>query len=387
METIENKVSRYGKSFITNFAIVVRTVGIYDSANETIMKMAKKLLYDINIFLEESGEFTLKIIEGSFYIEGVRIKSGVSDIEIFSPLALEFKKKFIGVFEFKAPFTVDDIIHLAYSLREGIDASEIQTTLENKLTKGITVGGPIFLQKEEEIDLKDRYAIAKRAYLKALLSVKEMNNFLKSGTRVKLKHIKRAIQLIVDCVSTDGSYLLGFTADRDVEDYYAFHAVNVTILSVILGKRIGLERQDLRTLGISALCHDIGKIELPSVLLNKKSDLSPKELELLRLHPVDGIRILLKSFGLSEALILSMLVSYEHHMKVNLSGYPEVRDTRELNLFSRIVSITDDYDSIVSGKVYERKKLGREDALRLISEGSGAVYDPVLLKAFAGIFT
>jgi len=386
VETIENRVSRYGKSFITNFAILVRTVGIYDSANETIINMAKKMLDDINIFLEESGEFTLKIIEGSFYIEGVRIKAGVSDIEIFSSLAMEFKKKSIGVFDFRSPFTVDDLILLAYSLREGLDAAEIQTTLEKKLAKGITIGGPVILQKEEGIDLKDRYAVAKRAYLKALLAVKEIDNSLKSGTRVKLKQIKRALQLIVDCISTDESYLLGFTVERNVEDYYAFHAVNVAILSVILGRRIGLDRQNLRTLAISALFHDIGKIEIPSGILSKKNDFLPKELELIKRHPIDGIKILLKAFGLSETLILSMLVSYEHHMKANLSGYPEVRDTRKLNSFSQIVSIADDYDSLISGRVYERRKLGREDALRFITQGSGTLYDPLLLKAFTGIF-
>jgi HD-GYP domain-containing protein (c-di-GMP phosphodiesterase class II) len=386
VETIENRVSRYGKSFITNFAILVRTVGIYDSANETIINMAKRMLEDIDIFLEESGEFTLKIIEGSFYIEGVRIKASVSDIEIFGLLAGEFKKKSIGVFDFRSPFTVDDLILLAYSLREGLDAAEIQTTLEKKLTKGITVGGPVILQKEEGIDLKDRYAVAKRAYLKTLLSVRGMNNSLKSGTRVKLKQIKRAIQLIIDCISTDESYLLGFTAERNVEDYNAFHAVNVAVLSVILGRRIGLDRPHLRTLAISALFHDIGKIELPSVILSKKTDFSPKELELIKRHPIDGIKILLKSFGLSETLILSMLVSYEHHMKANLSGYPEVRDTRKLNPFSQIVSIANDYDSLISGRVYERRKLGREDALSFILQGSGTLYDPLLLKAFTGIF-
>jgi HD-GYP domain-containing protein (c-di-GMP phosphodiesterase class II) len=386
METIENRVSRYGKSFITNFAILVRTVGIYNSANETIINMAKRMLDDIDFFLEESGEFTLKIIEGSFYIEGVRIKASVSDIEIFGSLAMEFKKKFIGVFDFRSPFTVDDLILLAYSLREGLDAAEIQTTLEKKQAKGITIGGPVLLQKEEGIDLKDRYAVAKRAYLKALLSFKEMNNSLKSGTRMKLKQIKRALQLIIDCISTDESYLLGFTVERNVEDYYAFHAVNVAILSVILGKRIGLGRPQLRTLAISAVFHDIGKIEIPSGILGKKTDFSPKELELIRRHPVDGIKILLKAFGLSETLILSMLVSYEHHMKANLSGYPEVSGTRKLNPFSQIVSIANDYDSLISGRVYERKKLGREDALRFITQGSGTIYDPLLLKAFTGIF-
>jgi HD-GYP domain-containing protein (c-di-GMP phosphodiesterase class II) len=385
VETFEERISKYGKSLIIDFSILVRAVGIYESTNDTILQMAKRLRDDIGFFLEESGEFTLKIIEGSFYIEGTRIKGGVSEIEIFSSLAHEFKKRSIGVFDFKSPVRTEDLIQLAYTLRRGSELSDIQSELENKLTKGVTVGGPVFMQKEEGIDLKDSYAVAKRAYAKAFMAIKEMTDSIRSGTRVKLKKIKRALQLLVDSILTDESYLTAF-ASRSFEDYSSCHPVNVSILSVILGKKIGLDRQHLRALAIAALLHDIGKAEIPPSILNKKMDFTPKEQELINRHPVDGIKILLKSFGLSETLILSMLVSFEHHMKLNLSGYPAPSGSRRLNLFSRIVSIADDYDSLVSGRVYERKQLNREDALKLMIGGSGTLYDPALIKAFAGIF-
>lgn len=387
METIENKVSQYGKSFIIDLSILIRAAGIYDSMNETIISMAQRLLDELEIFIEESGEITIKIIEGSFYIEGIRIKARVSDIEIFTSLAREFKKRSIGTFDFKAPVKIEDLIQLAYAIKEGVESSEIQTALEKNLTKGITIGGPVFLQKEEKIDLKDSYAVARRAYLKSLLSVRELYTFLKAGKRVKLKKIKRALQLIVDSILTDENYLIGFITGRNVDDYSYFHPVHVSILSVLLGKEVGFDRQFLRTLAITALFHDIGKIEIPSSILNKKTDFTPKEQELIKRHPVDGINIILKSFGLSEPQILSMLVSYEHHMMFDLSGYPKDSDKRRLSLFSRIVSIADDYDSLVSGKVYERRKLSKQDALKLMIEGSGTLYDPLLMKAFVGIFS
>jgi len=386
VETLEDRISKYGKSFIINFSILVRAVGIYESTNETILQMGKRLHDDIELFLEESGEFTLKIIEGSFYAEGTRIKAAISDIDIFTSLANEFKKKSIGVFDFKAPVRIEDLIQLAYSLKEGLELSEIQTALGNKLTKGITVGGPVFMQREEGIDLKDSFAVARRAYVKAFIAIKEMSSSIKSGTRPKLKKIKRALQLLVDSILTDESYLTDFTTMKDFEDYSYIHPVNVSILSVILGKKIGLDRQYLRTLAIAALLHDVGKINIPPGILNKKADFTLKEEELIRRHPVDGVKVLLKSFGLSETLILSMLVSIEHHMKLNLSGYPAISGRRKLSLFSRIVSIADDYDSLISGRVYERRQLSREDALELMIGASGVLYDPSFIRAFVGIF-
>jgi hypothetical protein len=203
VETFEERIVKYGKSFIIDFSILVRAVGIYESTNETILQMAKRLRDDIGFFLEESGEFTLKIIEGSFYIEGTRIRGGVSEIEIFASLAHEFRKRSIGVFEFKSPVGIEDLIQLAYTLKGGTELSDIQAGLEKGSTKGITVGGPVFMQKEEGIDLKDSYAVARRAYAKAFMSIKETADSIKGGTRMKLKKIKRTLQLLVDSILTD----------------------------------------------------------------------------------------------------------------------------------------------------------------------------------------
>lgn len=386
MKTLENRVVESGKSLITNFAILVRAAGIYDPSNDTILSMAKRLLSDIEVFLEETGDFGIKIIEGSFYIEGIRVKAALSDIEIFSSLARDFKRKAIGMFDFKAPVTADDLVQLAYALKDGFDATEVQSLLERKLTHGITIGGPVFMQKEEGVDLKDNYAVAKRSYLKALSSIKEMSDAIRSGTRVKLKKIKRAIQLMVDCIMTDESYLLGFAAARNIEDYTIFHSVNVAIFSIVLGKRLGLDRQHLRSLAIAALFHDIGKVDIPPQILNKKAEFTSGEADLVKRHPVDGVRLLLRSFGLSETLIFSMLVCFEHHLKYDFSGYPAGLDKHEMNLFSRIVSVADGYDSLLSGRVYQRKRFSSRDALALLSRGSGTVYDPLIVKAFIGIF-
>ena len=386
METLENKVARHGRSMITNLYIIVRMTGIYDSMNEAILNAARRLASDLETLLGETGEITLKIIEGSFYIEGVRIKAGVSDIENFSSLAEELKKKSIGMLDFRSPVRPEDLITLTYAIKRGAEAADIQSALEGKLTQGITIGGPIFLQKEEGVDLKDNRAMARRAYIKALGVIREMDKAVKSGSRIKLKRIKRALQLIVDCILTDESYILGYTLARNSGNYYFQHAVNVSILAAALGKRVGFDRVQLRTLAMTAFFHDTGKVEIPLSILNKKTDFTPLEQELIMRHPIDGIKVILRSFGLNESSVLSMLVSYEHHMKPDGSGYPSVSGKRDINIFSRIVGITDDFDSLASGMVYGRRRYRTAEALKLMSKKSEAVYDPSLLKALAGIF-
>jgi len=386
MESTEDKVARYGKSFLTSFYILLRITGIYDSMNEAILNAARKLLVDMEPLLDETGETTVRVIEGSFYIEGTRVKAGVSDLGSFESLAEALRNKSIGALDFRTPLQAEDLIRFAYAIKEGLDAGGIQSSLESELVKGISVGGPVALQTEEAFDMKDSREMAKAAYRKALSAVVEVDHSLKAGLRIKLKRVKRTLQLLVDCVFADREYLLRLTATAHQDRYYYFHPVNVSILSAALGKEIGLGRITLRTLALAAFFHDVGKTWVPAEILSKKTDFTKAEFELMKRHPLDGMKAMLKSFGLNEATILSMLVLWEHHVRLDHSGYPESALKRNPNLFSRIVSIADDYDSLVSGRVYERKRLSHDDALRMIYGGAGTLYDPVLARAFIEMF-
>lgn len=386
METTSDRVSKYGKSVITNFYILVRITGMYDSMNNTILNVAKRLLSDIEFLLRETGEFTIKIIQGTFFIDGTRVKAGVSDIESFTLLADELGNKMVGMLDFKTPVNATDLLNLAYAIRAGHEFTDIQSSLELKLTRSITLGGPVVLQEEEEIDMKDSKAVARRAYDKTVSAMREMDKSVKAGKRTKIKRIKRALQFVVDSILTDESNLLTFVLSRTFKHYYYYHSVNVSILSVALGKRIGFDRVALRTLAMAALLHDFGKVAIPMSILDKKTDFTAPEQELIKRHPVDGIKVIMKSFGLNETSILSMIVSFEHHMKLDHSGYPATSETKMPNLFSRIVSIADDYDSLISGRVYERKRLRLDDALARMLGGSGTIYDPSLMKAFSELF-
>jgi HD-GYP domain-containing protein (c-di-GMP phosphodiesterase class II) len=385
MEPFENIVAITGKSLITNLFILVRMTAIYDSMNEAILNAANKLVSDLNILTGETGEITLKIIQGSFYIEGIRVKTGVSDIESFSSFSELLRQKSIGLLDFRTPIRAEDLITLTYAIKAGAEASDIQSAIEGKLTRGIIVGGPVLLQKEDEIDLKDNRAMALRAYIKALTAIREMDKAIKTGSRTKLKRIKRALQLIVDCILTDESYLLSYAMAKTSGNYHC-HAVNVSILSAALGKRVGFSRVQLRTLVMAAFFHDTGKIVIPADIQNKTAGFSPIEQELFKRHPIDGVKLILRSFGLNEISILSMLVSYEHHMKLDCSGYPPVIEKRDINLFSRIVNIANDFDSLITKMHCGHRTDRHYEALKLMSAESGSSYDPFLLDVFSRIF-
>ena len=135
-------------------------------------------------------------------------------------------------------------------------------------------------------------------------------------------------------------------------------------------------------LGIAALFHDLGKINVPHEILNKPAALVESEWEIIGKHPVWGVKSILKMRAIDELTIRASLVAFEHHMNLNHSGYPKVKTPVELDLFSRIVSIADRYDAITASRVYSRTRMSSDKALRHLMEKSGDELDPLLLKFF-----
>lgn len=386
-DVFKENVARYGRLIVNHLSILVKLTGIHGSINEAMVNAASRLLSDLEPFLDRTGELSLKMVEGSFFIEDARVKSSLSDIDNFEFLAGEFKKRRIGVLTFRAPLQSDDLIYLAYSIKGGVEASEIQSLLESKLTKGVSVGGPLFFEKKDSIDMSDTRAVATKLYTIGLSAVREIDSSARAGRPINVRKVKRVIHAIVDNILKDETYLLGFTTLKNFENYLYNHLINTAILSIAIGKRINLPRNRLSSLGIAALFHDIGKAEIPLSILKKPSEFNAKELELIMRHPVEGVKALIRTKDLGDVSIISMLVSFEHHLNYDNTGYPEPSKKRTPNIFSRIISIADYYDAITSGKIYGRIACNPKNALKSMYEKSGKSFDPVLTRVFINMLS
>ncbi|MBI4685086.1 MAG: HD domain-containing protein [Nitrospirae bacterium] len=378
----KDSVAKYGGLLINQFSILVKLTGIHSSINEAMVNAATKLFSVLEPFLGETGELTVRMIEGSFFIEDVRVRASLSDVDNFEFLAGEFKKRKIGLLTFRAPLQSDDLIYLAYSIRGGAEASEIQSLLESKLTKGVSIGGPLFFEKKESLDMGDAKAVATKLYTVGLSAAKEVDDSARSGKPINVRRVKRVIHAMVDNILKDETHILGFTTLKSFENYLYNHMINTAILSIAIGKRINLAKNLLSKLGIAAFFHDIGKAEIPSSILNKPSEFSNREMDLIMRHPVEGVKILIRAKDLSDISIISMLVSLEHHLNYDSSGYPELTRKRTPNIFSRIIGIADYYDNFTSGKIYGRIAYTPENVLKMMHEKGGKSLDPVLVRIF-----
>jgi HD-GYP domain-containing protein (c-di-GMP phosphodiesterase class II) len=214
---------------------------------------------------------------------------------------------------------------------------------------------------------------------------KEVLTDTRLGRAVNLRRVKRAVQSIVDQVLNNETSMLGMTTLRDYDEYTFTHCVNVCIISVIIGQKLGLSKIQLYELGLGALFHDLGKQRIDAEVMKKTSGLTNEEWQLMQRHPTEGLLALFSLRGLAEVPYRAMLQAYEHHMKVDLTGYPTHRRERHPPLFSRIVAAADGFDAATSKRSYQQQPWTSDEVLREMRDNPRRGYDAVLVKALINV--
>ena len=157
----------------------------------------------------------------------------------------------------------------------------------------------------------------------------------------------------------------------------AGHSQRVTDIASAIARTMGFSPSDLDRLARGSLLHDIGKIAVPSSILNKPGKLTPEEFTVMQQHPVVGARIL-EPIPDYDRLIPVVL---QHHERFDGRGYPAGLSGEMISLDARIVAVADVFDALTSERPY-RKALDEDAAMRIIVNGRASEFDPAVVDAF-----
>jgi putative nucleotidyltransferase with HDIG domain len=155
------------------------------------------------------------------------------------------------------------------------------------------------------------------------------------------------------------------------------HTRRVAALAVEVGEQLGLSAVRLRSLAIGGLLHDIGKLSVPDSILQKPASLEDDEFALIKRHPERGCELLSELGGFDESVKRLVL---NHHERLDRKGYPRGLEASELDLETRILTVCDVYDALVSTRVY-RPAWSKEDAVALVRKETGTAFDPRCVEA------
>ncbi|MCF8018018.1 MAG: HD-GYP domain-containing protein [Vallitaleaceae bacterium] len=166
---------------------------------------------------------------------------------------------------------------------------------------------------------------------------------------------------------------------KTIENYIYQQPVNVTVISLIIGKCLELSSLEMYRLAIGAFFHDIGNMFIPKEILEKKGKLTDEEYELIKTHTVEGYRFAKDEFNLPMRSYLAIL---QHHERYDGGGYPTKKAGEDISIYGRIVAIADVFDAL-SSRRRQREALNPAQAFKMIIEGMGTAFDPKLVRAFA----
>jgi putative nucleotidyltransferase with HDIG domain len=162
--------------------------------------------------------------------------------------------------------------------------------------------------------------------------------------------------------------------------YTGEHSRLVAEQALLLAKKIGLKEERIERIKTAALLHDIGKLTIPTYLLNKPASLTQKEWEIVKKHAENSTRIIRYIRGLREIIPIVRAI----HERWDGRGYPDGLAGEKIPLETRIIALVDTYQALISDRPY-RKKFSRKEAIRKLQEESGKQFDPELVEAFLDI--
>ena len=197
----------------------------------------------------------------------------------------------------------------------------------------------------------------------------------------KALSVKQAYELVDDIAASvlrGGSVLLGLARLKTADNYTYMHSVAVCALMTALATEVGLAPEQVRSAGLAGLLHDIGKMAVPSAILNKPGSLSEAEFGSVRAHPGAGHRMLLEA---GEIDPVALDVCLHHHEKLDGSGYPHGLCSEQVSLYARMGAICDVYDAITSNRPYKQGWCPA-DSLRRMAAWRGGHLDAQLFAAF-----
>jgi putative nucleotidyltransferase with HDIG domain len=384
-----SRVTVAGRALAANLSVFWKTARLYDSRNVAYGQSLQNLIDSLQGLLSLGSDFVLQVVGDCLYINDQRLRVDVVGYASHQFIVDELARRKVGGLRFMGGVERTELIaftrvFLGESAQSPPDFDRIVADCEAQGIARIQPVRELMLPPQDPIEseTQGRRMVAKKTFFRAIQSTKNVMLSARRGKAVDLRQAKRAVQSIVDLILSQELSLMGMTTLKDYDEYTYQHSVNVAILSIAVGHRLGLTKQQLSQLGVSGLFHDIGKVVIPNEILAKPGRLSPEEWAKMQSHPIEGVKIITRLHGLSPLAMRAIAVAYEHHMNIDLSGYPQVSRPREQNLMSRIVAICDCFDAMTAHRSYQKHPFTPYEALHYMTTKIPERFDATLLKVF-----
>jgi putative nucleotidyltransferase with HDIG domain len=360
---------------VRRLAAGLRAAELYAPQHPLVQRSVTALTAAINAHVNDGGAVVVGLIGDDVVVNETRLGKGSASLTGF---VRGLRDREIEKITFHRGITADEIRAF---LGEVADRQARIPLVDRLAARGVRRAVVGKLSVEDTPQDAIGIEAARRVYLTAVSSAESLWQQAKAGDKPDPENARKIIDSLANIVTQDRTSLMALTALKKYDNYTFTHMVNVAALAMAQARALSLDGPLLREFGFAALMHDIGKVNTPLEILNKPGKLTDEEFTIMKAHVVDGAHILRRT---PEMPALAPVVAFEHHLRQDLSGYPENIGHRKLNLCTQIVSIADVFDALRSNRPY-REGLATARIRSIMGEQGNPAFNQTLLRRFVNL--
>jgi putative nucleotidyltransferase with HDIG domain len=373
---------RYAEDAVRRFAAAVRSAQLYAPGHPLVRRSLDALVEVIGQLVADQPSVAIGLIGQEIVVADTPLAKAA---ENYGELIRRLQSLGIERIAFERGLTPDELNTLVLTLAHpertpgaaatGAMPADAMATLQG--LPHIRVGR-ISLDERVDTSAAD-VATIRRLYTDAVGVAQSLWDLTLTEGQPDPDEARELIDSLAQAVAQNRTALLALTALKEYDNYTFTHMVNVSILTMAQARALSVEGSLLREFGLAALMHDIGKVRTPIDLLHKPDKLTDEEFTVMRMHVVDGAEILRRT---PDIPALAPVVAFEHHLRLDGTGYPVGVTRTRLNLGTMLCSIADVYDAMRSQRAYQ-ESIPTDRILSVLKRNDGVQFDQHLVRRFS----
>jgi len=362
--------ARFADDLVRKLASAIRSAQLYASGHPIVVRSIAALSESLAVLHASSTALTIGIVGEDLVVGEIPVPRAAENM---GELMRRLQQAGVERIAIDRGVETAEITQLIQTLA----AADPNRVSALAALKHIRVGR---LQVEKKVDTPaGDMATFKRLYEDAVTVAGRLWDTAQAEGKPDPNAGRGIVDSLAQAVAQNRTALLALTALKNYDNYTFTHMVNVSILTMGQARGLKIDGALLREFGLSALMHDIGKVKTPTEILNKPDKLDDREFEIMKRHTVEGAEILRRT---PEMPTLAPIVAFEHHLRLDGTGYPNGVKRGQLNLATMMCGIADVYDAMRSQRAYQQA-FPTDRILAVLQRNDGKQFDQHLVRRFA----
>jgi len=341
------------KKFVQVLTAAVKGLRLYAVDHPATTKQVETLQDGLFTMLQHKKMIKMGLLEGTLFVEDHLI---MQEFQAATELVEMLESRELAGFEFMTGLSANEIQSLLHLLHSG--SNKGQDFADALVSQGVKKIRAIAATEDDE----DESQQPRKVYHKALKVVDQIFQDVRMGEIPSSEDAIKVVKDMAHLTMTEPHAMLALSMLKDYDNYTFTHSVNVSVLALAIGRACQLTEEQLKTLGLGGLLHDLGKLRVDVNIITKPGRLTDSEFDEIKEHPGYGAEIIKEMEGVTDEV---MQIVHGHHLRYDRTGYPSNVPGEVISPLVEMTAIADAYDAMTTLRSYQRPFTPRKAIARL----------------------